>query len=178
MEYTIEITQYCENSCPYCSSDASISGNHLSLDKVLNFFEENNISEKDRINISGGEPLAHPNFYQILQECYKRTQNVWVYTNAIHQIKYNPHVLTKGIHIEANLCLYDGCFENDFTIPKGTKVNFLKFIPTGRGKNIKSLDFHISSNISDNCSDCKHHALLQADGKIVKTPCRKNYNKI
>ena len=175
MEYTIEITQYCKNNCPYCSSNASIQGKHLPLENILKFLEENNIQPQDRINISGGETLAHPNFYQILQECYKKTNNVWVYTNALHQIKYNAHILKNAINIEANLCLYDGCSETPFVIPKGIKVNFLKFIPTGL-TNINQLSFHISSNINNNCSECKH-VLLQADGNIVKAPCQKNYNK-
>lgn len=93
MEYTLEITQYCEHNCPYCSSNATTQGQHVPLEKILEFLEENNINENDRINISGGEPLAHPQFYKILQECYKRTKNVWVYTNAIRNIKYNAHVL-------------------------------------------------------------------------------------
>ena len=176
MEYTIEITQYCPNECDYCSSDATPDGKHLPLKVILEFLDGNNIGPDDRVNISGGEPLAHPDIYRILTECQKRTSNVWVYTNAIRQIKYNPHVVTDGIKIEANLCLAEGCFALPFTIPKGVRVNFLKFIPVGRGQGVKPLDYHMSGNIIENCGTCKH-LLLQADGRTVKAPCKKCYGR-
>lgn len=174
MEYTIEITQYCENGCWYCSTNASSEGKHLPLRDILEFLGTHHIGPTDRINISGGEPLAHPDFYRILKECYNRTFNVWVYTNALNQIKYNAHVLPKGIKTEANICLCDGCFEDPITIPKGTKMNLLKFVSTGRGSNIDPLDVHVSGNVNGHCLGCEH-VLLQADGETTEAPCKKHY---
>ena len=174
MEYTIEITQYCQNDCPYCSSDATNKGKHLPLVDILEFLQRNKINQEDRINISGGEPLAHPNFYHILQSCLTRTSSVWVYTNALAKIKYNAQVLTDGIEVEANYCLYPGCFEQPVKINEGTKINMLQFVPTGRGKGLRPQEVHVSGNITGNCVSCEH-VLLQANGKIVGAPCKKDY---
>lgn len=129
----------------------------------------------DRINISGGEPLAHPDFYLILKACQSRTKNVWVYTNALEQIKYNARVLNNGINVEANICLSSKCFDNPIKVNEGTKINLLKFVPKGRGENLKEISIHVSGNMRDKCP-CEH-VLLQADGQIAKAPCQKNYTK-
>lgn len=199
MEITIEITDYCPNNCEYCSTNANIHWTCLDFDVIKNFLEhvwqdafdtapkflDKSISWRDneyavikRINISGGEPLSHPRFYEILNLCKKYTDNVWVYTNALTQIIYNTDII-KEIKVEANVCLMPG---REVYIPKNTdKVHLLQLVPQGRAKNMKPAKFHVSSNIerSDdcdhNCDNCQH-ILLQADEKIVAAPCKKNYD--
>ena len=68
-EYTIEITQYCLHNCNYCSTNATENGIHINIEIIKQFLKSNNILATDRINISGGEPLSHPKFYDILQLC-------------------------------------------------------------------------------------------------------------
>jgi hypothetical protein len=176
VEYTIEITQYCENGCVYCSSDATEEGQHLPFETVIGFLKSHKITHADRINISGGEPLAHPQFWEILQLCKSLTPNVWVYTNALQQIKYNAQVLTQGIRVEANYCLYPGCFERPTKILDGTKINLLKFIPQGRGADLTVPEISVSRNLrgESGCIAC-NHVLLQANARIVKSPCCKSY---
>ena len=181
MEITIEITDYCPNNCEYCSTNAGpVRKNILGFNKIRDFL--NNFVMKNwhpsRINISGGEPLSHPQFYDILNLCKKYTDNVWVYTNALTQIIYNTDIV-KEIKVEANVCLMPG---KKVYIPKNTdKVHLLQLVPQGRAKNMKPAKFHVSSNIekSDDCDhDCDNcrHVLLQADEKIVAAPCKKNYD--
>lgn len=171
MEYTIEITSYCKHDCSYCSTNATECGDNLPLAEIKYFIEENGINENDTINISGGEPLAHPKFYQILQLCKSKTKNVWVYTNELTQIKYNTSIIPE-IKVEANVCLIPG---ESVYIPKNAdKVHLLQLIPQGRAKDMKPANIHISGNCTDKCKDCEHK-LLQADGKIVSAPCKKNY---
>jgi len=171
VEVTIEITQWCEHDCPWCSSNASSDGKHLELHQITDFLQDQ--SDIERINISGGEPLAHPDFYKILQYCYQITDNVWIYTNAIHQIMYNTHIL-KEIKIEANTVLAPGepCY-----VSKNVKTHLLKPIPQGRAKNMKMPEIVVSRNFYDPsaCDEC-NHILLQADGKTVKAPCVKEYS--
>jgi len=171
MELTIEITQYCEHDCDYCSSNASKNGKHLDLETIKEFLGRH--KQIDRINISGGEPLSHPEFYNILKYCREFTDNVWVYTNAIEKIIYNTNIL-KEIQIEANVCLIPGRY---VYLPRNVgKTHLLKLIEQGRAKGMKTGNYHVSKNITK-CGGCEqcNHSLLQADGKIVLAPCKKEY---
>ena len=176
MEVTIEITDYCPNECDYCSTNAGPKRHNIVGRKEIDTFL-NKASNITRINISGGEPLSHPDFYGILNLCKSYTDNVWVYTNALTQIIYNSDIV-KEMKVEANVCLVPG---REVYIPKNVdKVHLLQLVKQGRAKNMNPGEYHVSSNIekiSDcdyNCDTCQH-VLLQADRKIVKAPCKKDY---
>ena len=178
MEVTLEITDYCPNNCKYCSTEAGLHKEHkLSLADVELFLARIAIDEGktvDRINISGGEPLSHPEFYRILSVCKMFTPNVWVYTNAITQLLYNTTVIDE-VKVEANVCLVPG---EKVYIPKNAdKVHLLQLVPQGRAKDMKPAKFHVSGNIigEHKCAECKH-MLLQADGKVMEAPCKKDYS--
>jgi len=171
MEYTVEITTYCPNSCDYCSTRAGEDGRHLDFAKVKEFLSD--AQDGDRINISGGEPLAHPDFYEILQFCKSKTDDVWVYTNALGKIRYNSLVLGEII-VEANVCIVPGRWV--YIPEKANKVRLLQLVPTGRAENMKPANIHVSGNIREGCKGCNHF-VLQADGQIVGAPCKKNYKK-
>ncbi len=175
MELTVEITQFCDTEppCSYCSSNASKEGKRLHFNDISGFLNKYRDKEITRINISGGEPLSHPDFYQILKYCEEFTENVWVYTNALRRIKFNSDVINE-IKIEANVCIVAG---KSVYIPKNVdKVNLLKLVPQGRGHDIVNPEISVSSNFvhaeDHNCDEC-NHALLQSDGKIVESPCKK-----
>lgn len=167
-EYTIEITTYCPHNCSYCSTNATAKGNHIAVSEIKQFIISNSILATDRINISGGEPLSHPNFWEILQLCKKTTPDVWVYTNALNKIRYNTSIIEE-IEVDANVCLVPG---EDVYIPKNAhKVHLLKLVPQGRGRNMKSIDIKLSGEDCENCN----HKVLQADGQVVDAPCKKRY---
>ena len=175
-EITIEITNYCPYDCSFCSSNASPTGKHLEFEKIKKFLEENLVKANaivfERINISGGEPLAHPDFYKILQLCNKLSNNVVVYTNAIKTIAYNTAVI-KELNVKANVCLIPA---SDVYIPKGSfKIHLLKFISQGRGKSIQEVNMSCSSNLcgSEKCESCTN-LTLKANGEIVPCPCKKD----
>ena len=173
MEVTIEITQWCPHNCDYCSTNASPSGKHLQFKVIEDFLKtQKNVT---RINISGGEPLAHPRFYDILMLCYSITDNVRVYTNAIKNILFNPDIV-KEIGVEANVCVVSG---REIYIPKNVdKVHLLKLVHHGRAKKFPRKEITVSHNFErdceHSCDDCKN-VLLQADGKVVDSPCKKDY---
>lgn len=174
MEVTIEITKFCEHGCDYCSTNASKEGKHLSLQDIADFLYSIRHKTIDRINVSGGEPLAHPDFYNILKICYVITDNVWVYTNALKKIIYNTDIVDE-IEVHANVCLIPG---KEVYLPKNVdQIHLLKLIPQGRAENMDAGNFSVSGNLKgcNTCSDCKH-ALLQADGKVMEAPCKKDYN--
>jgi hypothetical protein len=172
MEVTVEITSYCPNNCDYCSTNATDNGRHISYAEVEGFLQR--VENIDRINISGGEPLAHPEFYDILQLCKSYTKNVWVYTNALDKIIYNSDVV-KEIEVHANVCLVPG---RRVYLPKNAdQVHLLKLIPQGRAVDMDAGNFSVSGNLKgcDACDSCDH-ILLQADGKIMQAPCKKKYD--
>ena len=161
-ELTIEITDYCPNNCSYCSSFSGPEKNtFIDVKKV-----EEILKDKiwDRINISGGEPLAHPNFYQILILCKRhvtdRTGIVAVYTNALECILYNANILP-GIRLEANLPV----------VPGVEKIHILKMIPQGYER--QRPDIHYSKNWDHkDCQNCGHN-IVKPDGSIAQSPCNK-----
>jgi len=173
MELTIEITDFCPHGCSYCSTNATPIIRHtLAVKDIKEFLDKH--KSIDRINISGGEPLSHPQFYNILNLCYRYTYNVWVYTNAIHQIMYNTDIV-KEIKVEANVCLTPG---KEIYIPKeADKVHLLQLVEQGRAKNMEPANLVASGNIPKNECDCSccNHVLLQADHKVVEAPCKKEY---
>ncbi len=167
-EYTIEITTYCPHNCNYCSTNATKNGIHIDIEIIKQFLNSNKIKATDRLNISGGEPLAHPKFWDILQMCKQITPDVWVYTNALTQIRYNTSVIEE-IRVEANVCLTPG---EDVYIPKNAdKVHLLQLIPQGRANNMKNINVSLSGC---DCSSC-NHKVLQAYCQIVEAPCKKKY---
>jgi len=173
MEVTIEITNKCPHMCLYCSSNATPNGKHLDKDVIINFLRR--IDNIERINISGGEPLSHPNFYEILMYCYSITNNVWIYSNVIKQLIFNSDIV-KEVKVESNVCIVQG---KSIYIPKDVnRVHLLKLINQGRAKDYPKQKVTVSSNFIEDCnrecSQCEH-VLLQADGQIVKAPCKKRY---
>ena len=173
MEVTIEITDYCPNKCDYCSTNADpIRKNIIGLKEIKEFL--NTIDSIDRINISGGEPLSHPDFYRILELCESHTDNVWVYTNAIKQMMYNTDII-KEVKVEANVCLTPG---RSVYIPENVdKVHLLQLVKQGRAKDMEPANIKASGNIPRNncsCDNCDH-ILLQADRRVVPAPCKKGY---
>ena len=164
-EITFEITNYCPNECSYCSSDAVTSradAVYADLSKIRSFLEMED--PYDRINISGGEPLAHTDFWFILQVCKQhvtpRIGYVAVYTNAFDCIMYNANVIP-GIRLEANVPMYDNV----------DKVHILKMVEQGR--EAKKAEIHKSCNFEkQNCEDCGH-VVVRPDGSRNESPCRK-----
>jgi len=172
VEVTIEITQFCEEKCDYCSSMATPMGEHRTFEEIKAFLDS--VENITRINVSGGEPLANPDFYPILQYCYKITSNVWVYTNAIRQLRYNANVI-KEVTVEANVCIIPG---RNVYIPGKHPARLLPLVCQGRAINFPEPELYASHMFyrdeTHDCSTCEN-ILYQADGQIVEAPCKKKY---
>jgi molybdenum cofactor biosynthesis enzyme MoaA len=177
MEVTLEITNHCPNTCRYCSTNASPQGGlYLIVKEISEFLHTINMESKvTRINISGGEPLSHPDFYQILCLCKRYSSEVWVYTNALTNIIYNSDIVDE-IEVEANVCIVPG--KSVYIPEKVDRVHLLQLVKQGRAKDMRPANLHASGNISKsehNCETCDH-VLLQADKKVVMAPCKKDYS--
>jgi len=160
-ELTIEITNFCPNQCKYCSSNAidrKEEATFLGINKIMEFLEGKKF---EHIILSGGEPLSHPNFYEIYQLCRLHTKDVVVYSNLITHLIYNANVID-GVYLEANL-----------TIPPETdKLHILRRVKQGREANRPEV--HLSRNFKEDCF-CDHRVITPS-GKITDTPCRKKYD--
>lgn len=159
-EITIEITDYCPHNCRYCSSNSTKYYNKTTFIEpqiIIDILEEEGIIF-DRINISGGEPLAHPKFYQILEIVKDFAKDVVVYTNALTHIRYNANVID-SVYLEANITL----------LPETDKIHILRRVK--QGKEANRPEVHLSRNFKEDCS-CDHR-VIRPNGKIGKTPCNK-----
>ena len=176
-EETIEITQYCPyGDCDYCSSNASFEGQHLPLESILE--KLNSIESRlDILNISGGEPMFHPNIGEILWQARMKAKKVRLYTNMIDVIIYNTDKV-KDIEVEANVCMVAGRARY---LPKPiikVKTHLLKLIHRGRAKELPEQNIVVSGNFYDgsHCGEC-NQKVLQANGKTVSSPCKKDYRR-
>jgi len=161
-EITIELTNFCENKCKFCSTivtDDFNKADFRTLEDVKEFIGEDTF---EYIILSGGEPLANPEFYKINRFCKTKGNLVILYTNELDFIIYNAHV-KDGIHIEANLTVRDNV----------KMIHIQKRIEQGLEKERPEIKF--SRNWLEDC-DC-NKIVLKADGTIVKSPCKK-YKKI
>lgn len=155
-EITFEITDYCPNKCEFCSTNAGPDRfRYLPITRIKELLSGRYF---DRINISGGEPLAHPEFYNILMLCEKHSKAVAVYTNALKWLFYNVRVID-GVKVEANMTVGDNV----------ERIHILKRIKQGREKTRPEIKF---SHTKENCKKCKHR-VVRPDGKISPSPCRK-----
>ena len=83
----VEVTDRCNLECPTCYASSSPTfGRHRTLDEIKKMFDivVENEGEPDVIQISGGEPTIHPNFFEILDEAKKRPiKHLMVNTNGV-----------------------------------------------------------------------------------------------
>lgn len=154
-EITIELTDYCPHTCPFCSSKAGPNGKrYITMQTIRSLVTD----KYDVINLSGGEPLAHPLLWPIIQYCQEHLSNhgeIWLYTNVISGIRYNAYVRDR-VKIVANVTIHQDTDE----------VHILKRIEQGREAERPKV--HISGC---NCAEC-HHVEISPDGEIGK-PCKK-----
>ncbi len=87
----IEITDRCNLSCPTCYAMSSPHyGRHRTVEEVERMFDimVENEGEPDVIQISGGEPTVHPDFFQILDIAKtKPFKHIMLNTNGIRIAK-------------------------------------------------------------------------------------------
>lgn len=103
----IEITDRCNLTCPTCYAESSpLHGRHRTLEEVeamVDVLVENE-GEPDVVQISGGEPTLHPQFWEILDMCKRKPiKHLMVNTNGVRLAKDEAFV--------ARLATYEGAFE-------------------------------------------------------------------
>ncbi len=157
-EITLEITNFCPHKCRFCSSDAINDIEKATFMDVITVHKVLHGTTFKHIIISGGEPLAHPNFYEIYRECACHTEDVVVYSNLIKHRVYNLHVID-GVYLEANVT----------PTPETDKIHILRRVK--QGKEADRPEVHLSRNHSEDCS-CDHR-VVKPNGDIMRAPCDK-----
>ena len=83
----IEINEACNLSCPVCFADSSVKREgHLSLQEVERALDAVVASEgePDLVQLSGGEPTIHPQFFEILAAAKRRPiRHLMINTNGL-----------------------------------------------------------------------------------------------
>ena len=83
----VEVTDRCNLQCPTCYAESGPSaGRHRTLDEIITMLDVIVASEKnpDVVQISGGEPTLHPDFWAILDEAKKRPiRHLMLNTNGV-----------------------------------------------------------------------------------------------
>jgi 7,8-dihydro-6-hydroxymethylpterin dimethyltransferase len=103
----VEVTDRCNLSCPTCYAMSSPSyGRHRSLEEIEKMLDiiVANEGEPDVVQISGGEPTIHPEFFEILDIAKKKPiKHLMVNTNGIR--------IAKDIEFTRRLASYMPDFE-------------------------------------------------------------------
>jgi uncharacterized radical SAM superfamily Fe-S cluster-containing enzyme len=82
----LEVTDQCNLTCPICYADSSPRQKHRPLEQVIAMLDRIvlNEGEPDVVQISGGEPTIHPDFFAILDAARERPiRHLMVNTNGI-----------------------------------------------------------------------------------------------
>jgi 7,8-dihydro-6-hydroxymethylpterin dimethyltransferase len=94
----VEINQACNLACPVCFANAQdVHGSHLPLATVEKMLDALVASEgePDLVQISGGEPTIHPQFFEILDACKARPiRHVMINTNGL-RIAQEPEFVAR-----------------------------------------------------------------------------------
>ncbi len=157
-EITFELTNFCRENCRYCSSDTTDrveDATWLSIAEVRRHLKGRLF---EHIILSGGEPLAHPEFYAIHALCEGFTNDVVVYSNLITHRIYNAGVID-GVYLEAKLTV----------TPETQQIGVLKRIEQGRETRRPQVTF---SRNHDGPCDCIHR-VIRPDGRVGSAPCSK-----
>lgn len=80
-----EITSECNLSCRHCRAAFNCSRSkhtYPSIDQYKQVIRNFGDNEVHRVGITGGEPLLHPSFFDILYACKKENLDIILYTNA------------------------------------------------------------------------------------------------
>jgi len=120
----IEITSRCDLSCPACiNSSGENSGGEMSLNEFRQVLDRVLAAERqiDVLNISGGEPLRHPELFPIIDEALSREGiiRVSISTNGLRFLE-EPRLLAELHARKVVISLqFDGFTEVPYTLFRG-----------------------------------------------------------
>lgn len=99
----LKITNHCNAGCAYCHELSTIKGKHAPLSKIIELL--NQLHAGTEIAIGGGNPLAHPNINEIINEARQRSiiPNITINEQHIPLYLQNPlPIMGLGISLTLN----------------------------------------------------------------------------
>lgn len=196
MQLTLEITQKCNVFCPWCSSSASDEGKHMSYDDVFKHLRRN-IGLCSSVRLSGGEPVLHPDIWQIVDFAKQIGYVTILMTNGHHYMR-NPKIRDayglldktvvnamseeslravrwmkqQGLPVQLEVVLVNGnelllSMAVSTSIYCGIPLRMLALQKQGRGVDCEPID-----TITMNCSGgCVRDSKVMIDHQGVLSPC-------
>lgn len=82
-ELCLEVTNECLLNCAHCSSNSDPKGGHLDKRVALKVIDDFADMGGKEIEISGGEPLLHPDIFEILEYCKEKSFKTTLYTAGV-----------------------------------------------------------------------------------------------
>lgn len=144
----IEVTDRCNLTCPTCYASSSPTyGRHRTLEEIEKMIDVivKNEGEPDVVQISGGEPTVHPQFFEILDIAKtKPIKHLMVNTNGIRIAKSKEFVKKLATYQpDFELYLQFDSFKEDYL----TKIRGENLLETRR-KAIENLnEFNVSTTL-------------------------------
>ncbi|MDB2685727.1 radical SAM protein [Mariniblastus sp.] len=121
----IEITQSCNLTCPTCYAGSSPQNkSFMSVEQFTTMVDgllEKGKGDADLIQLSGGEPTIHPDFFEILEIALdKGIKQVYINTNAIKlsRREFAERVASYGSRVSVYL-QFDGFREKTYGLLRG-----------------------------------------------------------
>ena len=88
----VELTYRCNLDCFFCYNDLGLRGEPLSTGQYLAFFAELSDLQVLNLTLSGGEPLAHPDFLKLGSRARE--------LGFVVRIKSNGHAPVSYTHLQ------------------------------------------------------------------------------
>lgn len=144
MQIYLLLTEKCNLRCNYCIRGKK-NNSELSLEKLNLLLQENDFSQ-DQVLLTGGEPLLHRNFQEIVQICLDKFKYVAINTNGLLLDKSR---IVKNSRIHYQISLDGDKVEHDGLRGNGT---FDKVLANLKILDQKKISYNVSSVI--NKSNC------------------------
>ena len=151
LDLCIEIIDKCPNECLFCSSKSCINKyNVITLEeykKVIDYFLCNGGIKE--LSLSGGEPLLHPNIYEMIMYAKEKNIKVVLFTSGVkipnkltdNEINYYENEMNKAL----NKIMIDEP-DNEYYI-NNIKQYYLNFMKLNKYSEIKKDEFILLESI-------------------------------
>jgi uncharacterized radical SAM superfamily Fe-S cluster-containing enzyme len=129
----VEINSACNLACPVCFADAADqNGGHRSLFEIEGMLDAlvESEGEPDLVQISGGEPTLHPEFFSILDAIKRRPiRHVMINTNGL-RIAQDPDFLVRLASYAPGIEVYlqfDSLSDEALVNLRGTRLRHIRW---------------------------------------------------